>query len=235
VSTDYDTSGPAVTSSRLTLEDVARGGPRRAAKAGHSKGRDRCSLAGRHRSGLGPGALRRPPRPSRRARARKPIHLAEDRGAFRPGPTPRAGLTAPRHGHRHHRDRGGQYRPPRSATRCWYGHSYVLGGRGMEIVYDDATPAVRTWPGQPNVQSRPPGADRPVPRTTRSRSDRRPRSTTGPSSTSAGSWSTSRRPASIPGTPPARCPPITIGRGDVAPGPGGHRGDRPAASACAGC
>ena len=28
---------------------------------------------------------------------------------------------------------------PRSATRCWSGPSYVLGGRGMEIVYDEAT------------------------------------------------------------------------------------------------
>ncbi|EUA09069.1 carbamoyl-phosphate synthase L chain, ATP binding domain protein [Mycobacterium xenopi 4042] len=90
--------------------------------------------------------------------------------------------------------------------------SYVLGGRGMEIVYDEETlegyitratelsPSTRCWW---TVSSRTPSRSMSTPYATAARS------------TSAASWSTSRRPGSTPATPRARCP------GDI--GPHRHR------------
>ena len=40
--------------------------------------------------------------------------------------------------HRPHHGRSPRARPPRSAIRSWCGPSFVLGGRAMEICYDDA-------------------------------------------------------------------------------------------------
>ena len=65
------------------------------------------------------------------------IHLAEDRGAFAQVLEGRADRAAVRHRH--------DGRRPRSSIAREIGYpvlvrpSYVLGGRGMEIVYDDAT------------------------------------------------------------------------------------------------
>ena len=65
------------------------------------------------------------------------IHLAEDRGAFA-GVLEQAGLTAPRYGTARSADEAVVV-----AREIGYPvlvrPSYVLGGRGMEIVYDDAT------------------------------------------------------------------------------------------------
>jgi carbamoyl-phosphate synthase large subunit len=65
------------------------------------------------------------------------IHLAEDRGAFA-GVLEAAGLTAPRYGTARSADEAAEV-----AREIGYPvlvrPSYVLGGRGMEIVYDDAT------------------------------------------------------------------------------------------------
>ncbi|CAM5675289.1 Carbamoyl-phosphate synthase large chain [Streptomyces griseoloalbus] len=81
--------------------------------------------------------------------------------------------------------------------------SYVLGGRGMEIVYDE-TRLEAASPSRP--RSAPPGrSSSTASSTTPSRSTSTP-STTAPSSTSAASWSTSRRPASTPATRRAPCP-----------------------------
>ena len=48
-------------------------------------------------------------------------------------------------------ERGARRSPPRSATRCWCGPSYVLGGRGMEIVYDDDDARGATSPAPPTI------------------------------------------------------------------------------------
>src|SRR6202012_1619532 len=65
------------------------------------------------------------------------IHLAEDRGAFA-GVLTEAGLGAPRNGTAISQDEAAVI-----AREIGYPvlvrPSYVLGGRGMEIVYDDAT------------------------------------------------------------------------------------------------
>ena len=73
----------------------------------------------------------------------------------------------------------------------------------MEIVYDDDDARRLPRPGHGD-QPRAPGAGRPLPR--RRHRDRRRRPVRRRrAATSAGSWSTSRRPASTPATPPARC------------------------------
>ena len=129
VSTDYDTSD-RLYFEPLTFEDVMNivelekpegvviqfGGqtPLRLALPLHRGGRDDPGhQPRRHRPGRGPQALQRA------ARASSDI------------PQPESG-TATLAG-------GGQGRWPRaSATRCWCGPSYVLGGRAMAIVYDEA-------------------------------------------------------------------------------------------------
>ena len=89
--------------------------------------------------------------------------------------------------------------------------SYVLGGRAMEIVYDDDEPAAGPWPSWPgSARSAARAACRPSARCSSTASSRTPsRSTSTPSATpparssSAASWSTSRRPACTPATAPA--------------------------------
>ncbi len=135
------------------------------------------------------------------------IHAAEDRGAFAEV-LAEAGLTAPLGKVALSADEAAV-----AAAEIGYPvlvrPSYVLGGRGMEIVYDEAT--LRAYVGRASRRRQrrtraggQPGADRPVPR--RRHRDRRGRAcTTGRSCTWAGSWSTSRRPASTPATRRAPC------------------------------
>ena len=93
--------------------------------------------------------------------------------------------------------------------------SFVLGGRGMEIVYDTASLRdyfVRTAgevivaPGMPLLVDR--FLDDAVELDVDALYD-------GTSSTSAASWSTSRRPASTPATPSCTLPPVSLGRTEV--------------------
>ena len=197
VSTDYDTSD-RLYFEPLTLEDVleivhaeTQAGPGRrrhrparrpdparpGAGAQGQRRADRRHLARGHRPRRGPRRLR----PGARARPACP----------RPSTAPPSPSTRPRRS------------PTRSATRCWSGRRYVLGGRGMEIVYDETPLAV--------LHRRAPPRSAPTTRcwstassTTPSRSTST-RSSTARSCTSAASWSTSRRPASTPATPPACC------------------------------
>ena len=158
------------------------------------------------------------------------IHLAEDRGAFG-RVLAEAGLPAPKHGTAYSFEEA-------KAIAAEIGYpvmvrpSYVLGGRGMEIVYDESSLAGyiarRDRDSAPNTRCWSTGSS-----TTPSRSTST-RSTTAPSSTSAASWSTSRRPASTPATPPARCRPITLGGIRHQAAARLHRGHRPRASGCAG-
>jgi carbamoyl-phosphate synthase large subunit len=129
------------------------------------------------------------------------IHLAEDRGAFG-----RVLATAPARAQTRdgiQRTRGGRHRAE-IGYPVLVRPSYVLGGRGMEIVYDDATLAeyvTRAAIASPEH----PILDRPVPRRCHRDRRRRPLRRRRHVS-SAGSWSTSRRPASTLATPRARCP-----------------------------
>ena len=130
------------------------------------------------------------------------IHPAEDRGAFG-RVLAEAGLPAPKHG-------TATTFAEAKAIADEIGYpvlvrpSYVLGGRGMEIVYDE--PALRLLHRRVHRdQPDPAGPGRPLPRR-RHRDRRRRPLRRRRSSTSAASWSTSRRPASTPATRPARCP-----------------------------
>ena len=127
------------------------------------------------------------------------IHLAEERGAFGTGAA-EAGLPAPKHGV------ANSFEEAKSvADRIGYPvlvrPSYVLGGRGMEIVYDDDT--LRAYIGR-RPRSRPS-----IPSSSTASSTMRSRSTwtrssTAQSCSSAASWSTSRRPVSTPAIRRAR-------------------------------
>ena len=88
------------------------------------------------------------------------IDLAEDRGRFGQVLV-NAGLPAPEVRHRHQLRRG-----PRIASAIGYPvlvrPSYVLGGRGMEIVYDEKT--LHGYITRATQLARAPGPGRPVPR-----------------------------------------------------------------------
>ena len=128
VSTDYDTSD-RLYFEPLTLEDVLN-----IVRAREARGRDR--------------PVRRPdaaePRGAAGAGGRAdPGHLA---GRDRPGGGPRAvrrscsrssGSTQPAQRHRARRRGGGRGSPAASAIPVLVRPSYVLGGRAMEIVYDE--------------------------------------------------------------------------------------------------
>ena len=105
-----------------------------------------------------------------------------------------------------------------SATRCWCAPRYVLGGRAMEIVYDDEDLAHLPARGGAGL-ARAAGPHRPLPRG-RDRGRRRRGRPTARTSSSAASWSTSRRPASTPATRACALPPFSLaperGRGDRA-------------------
>ena len=144
------------------------------------------------------------------------IHLAEDRGAFgRVLAEAKPARAAPRHGVQ--RRGGGRGRPTRSATRCWCGPSYVLGGRGMEIVYDDETLSRLRQPGHPRVS--------PSTRcwstgssTTRSRSTWT-RCTTATEMYLGGIMEHIEEAGIHSGDSACVLPPVTLGRSEVEPGP----------------
>ena len=179
VSTDYDTSD-RLYFEPLTLEDVLEI-VHAESKAGPIAGVI-CQLGGQTPLGLAQGLedagvriVGTPP---------GAIHLAEERGAFG-RVLAEAGLTAPKHGMATSFTEAQEI-----AARIGYPvlvrPSYVLGGRGMEIVYGDE--ALRAYldsaptsviQGAPSIRSSSTGSS-----TTRSRSTWM-RSTTAPSSTSA--------------------------------------------------
>ena len=132
VSTDYDTSG-RLYFEPLTLEDVLE--VVRAEQATGTVEGVIVQLGGQTPLGLARAleAARVPVVGT----SPEAIHLAEDRGAFA-GVLHQAGLTAPRYG-------TATTVPEAVSIAREIGYpvlvrpSYVLGGRGMEIVYDDAT------------------------------------------------------------------------------------------------
>ena len=199
VSTDYDTCD-RLYFEPLTLEDVLEVVHAEQSRAGAGRRR--------HRAARRPDAARRSRSGSRtpacRSSAPRPeaIHLAEDRGAFGRVLAARRAARA-RARHRHARST----RRRRSRHEIGYPvlvrPSYVLGGRGMEIVYDEEHAARLHRAGRPR-SARSTRCSSTGSSTTPSRSTST-RSTTATSSTSAASWSTSRRPASTPATRRARC------------------------------
>jgi len=101
-----------------------------------------------------------------------------------------------------HLSRGrGSRSPARSGTGA-VRPSYVLGGRGMEIVYDDRHAAVLRLPGHRSGPGHPVLIDRFLDDAIEIDVDAL---YDGSELYLGGSWSTSRRRASIPATPPARC------------------------------
>jgi carbamoyl-phosphate synthase large subunit len=210
VSTDYDTSD-RLYFEPLTFEDVlnivetgtARGGHRPvrrpdAAEPGRApdarRRADPGHQPGQHRPGRGSGAL--------------------------PGPAPKAGLRQPANGTAMTPDEAIVI-----AGRIGYPvvvrPSYVIGGRAMEIVFDEAqlrsyfTEAAQVCPGAPDPHRQIPAARH---RGGRGRSQRR-QDTLWP-----GSWSTSRKPGSTPATRPASCPRTPWTPGDHRRDPSPDRG-----------
>lgn len=199
VSTDYDTAD-RLYFEPLTFEDVLEvyhaemesgsGGPGVAGVIVQLGGQTPLGLA--HRlADAGVPIVGTPP---------EAIDLAEDRGAFG-DLLSAAGLPAPKYGTA---TTFAQAR--RIAEEIGYPvlvrPSYVLGGRGMEIVYDEETLQgyiTRATQLSPNTRCSSTASSR-----TRSRSTST-RCVMAPRSISAGSWSTSRRPASTPVTRPVRC------------------------------
>ena len=158
------------------------------------------------------------------------IHLAEERGAFG-RVLAEAGLTAPKHG------MATSYaEAQRIAAEIGYPvlvrPSYVLGGRGMEIVYDDD--ALRSYiEAATGDQPGPAGARRPVHR--RRGRDRRRRDLRrrGPVPRRRdGAHRGGRHPLRRLGV---RAAADHARRGGDRPDPRGHRGASRGASGCAGC
>ena len=198
VSTDYDTSD-RLYFEPLTLEDVLE-----IVHAESLAGPDR----GRHRPARrpDPAGPRAGAQGQRRADRRHPARgHPRRRGPRRLRPGARRGRPA--------RPPSTAPRPPSPSAKAIADEigypvlvrpSYVLGGRGMEIVYDEARLASYIAESHRD-QPRPGRSWSTASSTTRSRSTST-RSTTARSCTSAASWSTSRRPASTPATRRARCP-----------------------------
>ena len=139
------------------------------------------------------------------------IDLAEDRGASARCSTSSASSA------RETASPAAATRPLAIAARIGYPvlvrPSYVLGGRAMEIVYDDDAPRAVHRHGRER-QPRAPGPDRQVPRG-RDRGRRRRAVRRRRRCTSAASCSTSRRPASTPATRPACIPSLSLGEGTL--------------------
>ena len=129
------------------------------------------------------------------------IHLAEERGAFG-AVLAEAGLLAPRHGMATSFDEAKEI-ADEIGFPVLVRPSYVLGGRGMEIVYDDDM--LRDYIGGRRRSAPSTRSSSTASSTTPSRSTWT-RSTTAPSSSWPASWSTSRRPASTPATRRAHFP-----------------------------
>ena len=206
VSTDYDTSDrlyfePLTPEDVLEIVDVERskgtlhgvivqfGGqtPLKLAEAFDARqSADPRHLAGRDRPRRGPRPFQAPAREARRARSRRTA-------------------SPPR-------------RKRRARSRSEIGYpvvirpSYVLGGRAMEIVRDDAHSSIVISRGSRRISNRPSELvvcaksplliDRYLSDATRSTSTVSPTART---RSSPASWSTSRRPASIRAIPPVRC------------------------------
>ena len=135
VSTDYDTSD-RLYFEPLTLEDVLEVVARRAAQPAPLAGVDR---AARRPDPARPGAAaqgrRRPDR-----RAPRPRRSTWPRTAARSGRcSPRPASPRPEHGTAARFDEAARRSPTEIGYPVLVRPSYVLGGRGMEIVYDDAT------------------------------------------------------------------------------------------------
>ena len=157
VSTDYDTSS-RLYFEPLTLEDVLEvvhaeqpGRARSPASSCSSAARRRSAWPRRSRTRACRSSAPRP-RPST-----SPRTAAPSAGCWPRPSCPRPSTARPTAPPRRSRS------PARSATPCSCGPSYVLGGRGMEIVYDDETLAGYVEPGHARL-ARAPGARRPVPR-----------------------------------------------------------------------
>ena len=197
VSTDYDTTD-RLYFEPLTLEDVleivhAEPRPDRSpASSSSSAARPRSASRRRSRT---PACRSSAPRPRR---STSPRTAAPSAGCSR-----EAGLPAPKHGtattfaerqgHRRRDRLPGAGPPALRARRPRHGDRLRRDPARVDYI-------ARVHRDQP----RPPGAGRPLPRR-RDRDRRRRALRRRPSSTSAASWSTSRRPASTPATRPARC------------------------------
>ena len=149
VSTDYDTSD-RLYFEPLTLEDVLEV-VHAEQQAGAGRSASSCSSAGRRRSAWRSGS--RTPGVPIVGTCPESIHLAEDRGAF--GEV--LGRRRPARAQARHRDVA-TTRPGGSPRTIGYPvlvrPSYVLGGRGMEIVYDDEHAARPTWREATEVSAR---------------------------------------------------------------------------------
>ena len=132
VSTDYDTSRPALLRAAHP-RGRPRGRARRAARPARCSASS-CSSAARRRSAWRSGS--RTPACPIVGTSPEAIHLAEDRGAFGRG----ARRRRPARAQARHRDvatTGARRIAADIGYPVLVRPSYVLGGRGMEIVYDD--------------------------------------------------------------------------------------------------
>jgi carbamoyl-phosphate synthase large subunit len=200
VSTDYDTSD-RLYFEPLTLEDVLEV-LHAEAQSGKILGVV-CQLGGQTPLGLAKGIeeagytiLGTSP---------AAIDIAEERELFSQL-LDRAGLIAPRHGTAID-EAGAVAIAEEIGYPVLVRPSFVLGGRGMEIVYD--TESLRDYFVRTPARSSSRRASRcsSTASSTTPSSSTSTRSTTDTSSTSAASWSTSKRPASTPATRRARCRP----------------------------
>ena len=202
--TDYDTSD-RLYFEPLTLEDVLEH------RAQREKPRRRDRAVRRPDAAEAGGAAAE----ARACRSSAPspdaIDRAEDRERFARAARQARPRASRRTASRRTRRRGPARSPSGSATRCWCGPRYVLGGRAMEIVYDDDEPCsgyMARGRARPR-RSGPVLIDQfledaiEVDVDARRRRHRRGRS--------AASWSTSRRPASTRATRPASLPPYSLG------------------------
>ena len=204
VSTDYDTSRPAVLRAahvRGRARGLPRGARRRAGRGRHrarSAARRRCRSRSAWTTPGCPSWARRPRRSTPPRTAASSARCSRPPGCRRPRSAPRR------------RSAGARDTARRIGYPVLVRPSYVLGGRGMEIVYDE--PQLRRV-RQARARQRRPTAGAPArcrrcsstgSSTTRSRSTST-RCSTAPSCSSAASWSTSRRPASTPATRRACC------------------------------
>ena len=229
VSTDYDTSD-RLYFEPLTLEDVL--------EVVHAE-QQAGPVARRHRAARRPDAARPGAAASRtpgcRSSAPRPRRSTSPRTAARSaGCSPTPGLPAPKHGTATSLRGRPARSPPRSATRCWCGRRYVLGGRGMEIVYDDEHARRPTSTRATEVVARATRCWSTGSSTTRSRSTST-RSSTASELYLGGVMEHIEEAGIHSGDSACALPPVTLGRDGDRPGARADRGDRPAASACAAC
>ena len=144
----------------------------RAADARGRAGRSSSSEKpdGRHRPVRRPDAAQagrcRSSRRACRSSARRPTRIdrAEDRERFGAAARPSSACASRANGIARTVDGGGRRSPSGIGYPVLVRPSYVLGGRAMEIVYDDDEPARATCERAVEVVARAPGPDRQVPR-----------------------------------------------------------------------